>query len=82
MIFARTTHSRPLNRFDHTDLTIRCNFQIEKAGTFDFRTEASNIANHAEFSNPTASITSGSFGKITAAVQSRRVLELVFKYHF
>ncbi len=67
---------------DHTDLSLQRNFRVHEAAVFNFRAEAFNIANHAEFSNPGGSINSSSFGKITAAPQNQRVLELVGKFSF
>jgi hypothetical protein len=68
---------------DHTDLAVVRDFNIHESNVFQFRAEAFNFANHAEFSNPNSNIdTASTFGLVSAAVQNQRVLELAVKYHF
>ena len=68
---------------DHTDVSLVRDFHIHESHVLQFRAEAFNVANHAEFNAPSATVNStSSFGKINSAVQSQRVLELALKYHF
>jgi len=46
-----------------------------------FRSEAFNIENRANFQNPTSTVSSGTFGRITAAYDPR-VLQFAMKLFF
>ena len=68
---------------NHTDLALAREFHIHERNVFQLRAEAFNFANHAEFSNPSATVNSASsFGKVSSAIQDQRVLEMVVKYRF
>ena len=54
---------------------------LPRENSLEFRLEAFNALNHVNYSNPTASLASSNFGKITAA-GSGRVLQLDGKYTF
>jgi len=48
-----------------------------------FRTDAINVFNHVNFSNPGANLTvPATFGNITSDVNGPRVLQLGFRYLF
>jgi hypothetical protein len=46
-----------------------------------FRAEAFNLANHANFNNPNATLTSGTYGRITTALDPR-IMQFVLKLQF
>jgi len=50
------------------DLGVQRRFPITESAGFQFRAELFNITNHPNFSNPTASITSGTIGTTTGDV--------------
>ncbi|WP_260705971.1 TonB-dependent receptor [Edaphobacter flagellatus] len=66
---------------NHTDLALLRDFHIHESHVLQFRAEAFNIANHAEFSNPSGSINSGNFGIVTTGINPR-ILQMAVKYHF
>lgn len=66
---------------DSTDLALQRYFHIHEAHQIEFRAEAFNFMNHTLFGNPGASVTSGSFGRISSA-SNPRVLQLAWKYNF
>lgn len=66
---------------NHTDLAVLRDFHIHESHVLQFRAEAFNFANHAEFKNPSGSINSSNFGIITASTNPR-VLQMAVKYHF
>ena len=43
---------------------------------FQFRAEATNALNWVSLANPTASLASGNYGKITGAQGTQRVIQL------
>jgi hypothetical protein len=53
----------------------------ERKHSFQVRAEVFNLANHANFQNPIATMNSGSFGKILTA-NDPRILQLAGKYVF
>jgi hypothetical protein len=68
------------------DISIGKKFNISERRYLDFRVEAFNLLNHASWANPTtgnASIQNvGTFGNITAQVQSPRNIQFGLKYIF
>jgi hypothetical protein len=48
----------------------------------EFRTEFFNAFNHANFSNPTLSENSASFGRILTTAVNPRVIQLALKFSF
>lgn len=83
----RTYGSLPRNAFrgpgrTNFDLALAKRFPIyrERVGA-EFRAEAFNLLNHAEFSNPDTSITSGTFGQITNTA-APRILQLALRLTF
>lgn len=69
---------------DHTDLAVLRDFHIHESHILQFRMEAFNVLNHAEFTNPTGSVTSSSFGIVstTASATNPRILQVAVKYNF
>jgi len=47
------------------DLALRRNFSLTETMAFQFRVDAFNIFNRANFANPTGILTSGNFGAAT-----------------
>jgi carboxypeptidase family protein/TonB-dependent receptor-like protein len=79
-----------------TDLSLYKDIKVREAMTFTIGANAYNVLNHPNFGNPTASITSGSFGSVlntvgapnspygnfTGAIVNGRILQLVAKFKF
>ena len=61
-----------------TDLSLAKNFQIRGRTQFQFRAEAFNLFNRANFDNPNATFGTANFGRITSA-DSMRQLQLGVK---
>ena len=61
-----------------TDLSLAKNFQIRGRTQFQFRAEAFNLFNRANFANPNATFGTANFGRITSA-DSMRQLQLGVK---
>jgi hypothetical protein len=57
------------------------NFRIWERHQLQFRAEFFNLTNHANFSNPNASLISPSFGRILSANTARQI-QLAMKYSF
>jgi len=61
--------------FFETDASIFRTFKITEQVQFQFRAEALNATNHANFTNPASDVTGANFGFITSTVgpnQSRQ----------
>jgi hypothetical protein len=68
---------------NNTDVSLQKNVAITGERQFQFRIDTFNVFNHAQFSNPTGSFTSGSFMKITANnVRPARIAQLGVKFLF
>jgi hypothetical protein len=79
-----------------TDFTIAKDIPIRESMVFTVGANAFNVLNHANFGNPTASLTSGSFGSIlntvgspnspygnfTGAIVNGRIIQLEAKFKF
>jgi len=63
------------------DAALMRDFPITERHHIQFRTEAFNILNHAVFSNPVATFTSSSFGRVLGA-NDPRILQFAVKYLF
>jgi hypothetical protein len=63
------------------DISLFKNFKFTEKRYLQFRAEAFNIENRANFSAPTSALNSGTFGKITAAADPR-VLQFALKLAF
>jgi hypothetical protein len=66
---------------DHTDLAVLRDFHIHESHVIQLRLEAFNFMNHAEFSNPSGSATSSTFGIISGS-SNARILQVAAKYKF
>jgi hypothetical protein len=69
---------------DNFDLTLQKNLKITESKSFEFRVEAFNVFNHAQFYGPSAvqgNIGSGNFGQIVSAA-APRLLQIVAKVSF
>ena len=66
-----------------TNAIIAKNFNLSSDGRLrlQLRMESDNVFNHTQFSNPTSSFTSGSFGQISAAAAARQT-QLGAKFYF
>lgn len=63
------------------DMALSKAFKVKEAQRFDIRFEAFNVANHTNFNNPNATLTSSNFGNIQGSAHAR-VLQLAAKYSF
>ena len=63
------------------DLSLVRNFTIRERFRLEARAEAFNAINHANFGNPTTSLSSSNFGKILTAGDPR-ILQFALKVHF
>jgi hypothetical protein len=64
------------------DLSAFKNFHLTERHQVEFRAEFFNIFNNPHFSNPTTSMSSGSFGQITSTALTAREVQLGLKYRF
>jgi hypothetical protein len=72
------------------DLALAKTTQIYENMKLEFRVEAFNVFNHAEFANPNTNINSSTFGEITSttfgtganAVETQRILQLALRLAF
>jgi Carboxypeptidase regulatory-like domain len=62
--------------FKDIDLGIFKNIKFEHGVAFQLRGEATNVFNLVSLSNPTASLASGTYGKITSAAGTQRILQV------
>jgi hypothetical protein len=66
------------------DLTVSRSFLIKDERALEFRAEAFNVFNHAQFfgaSSVEGNISSGSFGQAVSAM-SPRLMQLALRYRF
>ena len=71
--------------FTNADLSLFKSFSVTERFRFEFRAEAFNALNHANFANPFSYYspsTIGAFGKITGTVGDPRQLQLALKLYF
>jgi hypothetical protein len=72
------------------DMALAKTTQIRENVKLEFRAEAYNLLNHAEFANPDTNLFSGTFGQITSttlgtnitAVETQRILQLALRLVF
>jgi hypothetical protein len=74
----RMFHGPGTNNFDSALLK---DMPLAESKIIQFRFEFFNVFNHAQFSNPTGSVTNANFGKITTA-RSARVGQVALKFVF
>ena len=55
---------------------------VREGATLEFRSEFFNAFNHPQFSNPTAVVTSATFGKIGSMSVNPRLIQFALKYSF
>jgi hypothetical protein len=66
---------------DNYNMALSKNTKIAEGSSLQFRAEAFNVFNHAQFENPKGNIDSGSFGVVTAAL-SPRIMQVALKLEF
>jgi len=67
------------------DLQLSRSFQIKERWKLELRSEFFNIMNHANWTNPTNNITSGTFGEVTAfnpGTLQPRIIQMALKLYF
>jgi hypothetical protein len=64
------------------DFSLFKTFAITRGQGIDFRADAFNAFNISSYADPTALVTSTSFGQITATRSPQRQIQLSAKYHF
>ena len=64
------------------DLSVFKSFPLRETMRFEFRAEAFNAFNHADFGNPSSFFGGGGFGVITSTVVDPRELQLALKFFF
>ena len=76
----RFFHGPGINNFD---LALLKDFAITESKTMEFRVEAFNTFNHAQFNNPNGNINAGpgSFGFVTSA-SAPRIMQMALKFEF
>jgi hypothetical protein len=67
--------------FNRLDIGIFRNFKIHEGLVFQLRGEAFNVANHTNWQTVTTSVTSGTFGQVTAT-RDPRILQVAGKLTF
>ena len=71
------------DRYFRVDLTAGKKFRITENSNLEFRAELQNATNHPTFDNPTATLTSTTFGRIRDSVVSApRRIQLAMKFNF
>jgi hypothetical protein len=65
-----------------TDLSVLKNTRLREGMNLQFRAEFINALNHPQFSDPSTSVTSKSFGTITGTSQLPRTVQLGLKIIF
>ena len=68
--------------FFQTDFALHKMFPIRERLHFELRGEAFNVFNNVNFSQPTTTLTSASFGVITSARVPPRILQIAAKVTF
>jgi len=62
--------------FKDVDLGLFRNIKFERGMVFQLRGEATNVFNLVSLNNPTASLASGNYGKITSAAGTQRIIQV------
>jgi hypothetical protein len=68
--------------FTNVDLSVFKSFPVRESIRFEFRAEAFNAFNHADFGNPASFFPSGGFGIISSTIIDPRELQLALKLYF
>ena len=68
--------------FKDMDMGLFRNIKFERGIVFQLRGEATNILNWVSLNNPTASLASGNYGKITSAAGTQRIIQLGGRLNF
>jgi hypothetical protein len=55
---------------------------IGESGNIEFRAEFFNAFNHTQFANPTTSVSSATFGVISATSVNPRIIQFALKLNF
>lgn len=63
------------------DITLMKRTRISETKIIEFRAEAFNVINHANFGNPNGAIDSANFGRITTT-RDPRLIQFAVKFHF
>ena len=68
---------------NNTNMILAKNFNLDADGAkrLQLRMESDNVFNHTQFSNPTSTYGSGTFGMITSAAAARQT-QLAAKFYF
>ena len=66
----------------NVDFSLIKRFALSERTRLEFRAEAFNVLNHANFSNPVVSQTSPSFGQIPTTWVNPRMIQLALKLDF
>jgi hypothetical protein len=56
--------------------------KVHEGQTIQFRAEFFNLFNHPQFSNPNLTVNTSTFGQISSASVSSRIIQLALKYSF
>lgn len=64
------------------DMSLRKNFRVWEATSFQLRFEMFDILNHPNWSNPVTDPTNGSFGRVTGKTNDSRQLQIAAKFIF
>jgi hypothetical protein len=75
----RFFHGPGINNWD---MALLKDTKITESKSLEFRFEAFNIFNHAQFGNPDGNVTSSTFGFVSGTSQDARVLQAALKFHF
>jgi hypothetical protein len=62
--------------FKDVDMGLFRNIKFERGIVFQLRGEATNVFNLVSLNNPTASLASGTYGKITSAAGTQRIIQV------
>jgi glycine/serine hydroxymethyltransferase len=63
------------------DMTLMKRTHISESKIIEFRAEAFNVLNHANFGNPNGAIDSANFGRITTT-RDPRLIQFALKFQF
>jgi len=66
----------------NVDLSLAKNFMINETSRLQFRAEAFNLANHAQFGVPNSSQASPGFGQVRSTLNRGRQIQFALKYYF
>lgn len=68
--------------FSNVDFSLFKSFPVRENMRFEFRAEAFNLFNHADFSNPAGFFPAGNFGEISSTIIDPRELQFALKFYF